>query len=158
VVVALGVEECPDRIIGLAEAGARGYVPLDGDIDDVIRATVSATRGELHCPPHIAFAMWRRIGAPGAARPEPEPKVHLTRREQEVLALISLGASNQQIARELFIELRTVKNHVHNILSKLGVKRRGEAAVRAQELLGWSAATPWDRTARPSRTPHRPRA
>jgi DNA-binding NarL/FixJ family response regulator len=154
-VIALGVEECPQRVLVLAEAGASGYVPLDGDVDDVIRAARSATRGEIHCPPHITFAVWRHIGSLASHRPERQPPVHLTRREHEVLALVALGASNQQIARELFIELRTVKNHVHNILRKLGVKRRGEAAVRAQELIGWSAVTPWDKPAHPPRSPHR---
>ncbi|MFE1077087.1 LuxR C-terminal-related transcriptional regulator [Nocardiopsis alba] len=144
-VIALGVEERPERVVDLARAGASGYVPLDGDIDDVIRAARSATRGEIHCPPHITFAVWRHLGSLASHRPEKQPAVHLTRREQEVLALVALGASNQQISRELFIELRTVKNHVHNILRKLGVKRRGEAAVRAQELIGWTAVTPWDK-------------
>jgi DNA-binding CsgD family transcriptional regulator len=54
---------------------------------------------------------------------------HLTPREREVLALIELGWSNKQIARQLCIEIRTVKNHVHNLLEKLRVSRRGEAAV-----------------------------
>ncbi|GAA0987165.1 hypothetical protein GCM10009602_07670 [Nocardiopsis tropica] len=150
-VIALGVEETEKQVIGLAESGAAGYVPLSGDIDDVVRSTRAAVRREMHCSPDIAFQLWRHIGLMASQAPEQKPAVHLTRREQEVLSLISLGASNQQISRELFIELRTVKNHVHNILRKLGAKRRGEAAARAHELVGWSAVTPSDAQGRRSR-------
>ncbi|RKS08143.1 LuxR family two component transcriptional regulator [Nocardiopsis sp. Huas11] len=154
--IALGVEETDQHLLRLAESGASGYVPLQGDVDDVIGNTEAAIRGELSCPPQITFSLWRRIGSIAADDPRERPTVHLTRREQEVLSLIALGASNQQIARELFIELRTVKNHVHNILRKLGVKRRGEAASRARELIGWSSVTPGDTRGRRARNPDRP--
>ncbi len=135
--IALGVEEDPAEIIPLAEAGASGYFPITGEFDQLLNSAYAAVRGELVCTPQIAFTLWQHIRTLSERIPRCTPPVRLTPRECEVLTLIAEGASNQEIARTLVIEVRTVKNHVHNILRKLGVKRRAEAAERARELLGW---------------------
>jgi DNA-binding NarL/FixJ family response regulator len=70
----------------------------------------------------------RRLALLAGRQVSKEPNTHITDREQEILSLIDEGLSNKQIATRLLIEVATVKNHIHNILEKLGAKRRGEAA------------------------------
>jgi DNA-binding NarL/FixJ family response regulator len=103
-------------------------VSREGSLEDLISALDSVSRGELLCPPRIAAGLRRRVAALAAARAPVGPRGHLTRREAEVAGLIDAGLSNKQIAQRLCIEVPTVKNHVHNILEKLQVHRRGEAA------------------------------
>ena len=134
-VLGLNVGDDDQATIALAESGACGCVTRDSSIDDVVLAIESAARGEMLCSARMAAALLRRVGAL-AARAGPEPaEAHLTSRELDVLGLIDAGLSNKQIAGELCIELPTVKNHVHNILRKLGVARRGQAANRARIVL-----------------------
>jgi DNA-binding NarL/FixJ family response regulator len=92
-----------------AEAGIAGYVTRDGSVTELRAAIASVGRRE-------------RLSAP-------EP---LTAREQEILQLITAGLSNKEIAAQLVIGVATVKTHVHNILRKLGARRRGQAAARAR--------------------------
>jgi two-component system nitrate/nitrite response regulator NarL len=127
-VVALGVAEEEDDVLALAEAGVAGYVTTDGSADDVLAVVESVARGETLCSPRIAAALLRRVASLTQERRARPPDPPLTAREREVLALIEQGLSNKEIARGLCIEVATVKNHVHNILEKLQVKRRGEAA------------------------------
>jgi DNA-binding NarL/FixJ family response regulator len=78
----------------------------------------------------VATTLLRRIAAPA---PRPAPRLEttaLTAREQQIVELIAEGLSNKEIGRRLYIEVATVKNHVHNILEKLQVSRRGEAVAR----------------------------
>jgi two-component system, NarL family, nitrate/nitrite response regulator NarL len=129
VVITLG--DTVAEITELAEAGVSGYVLPDGSLDDLVVALESTVRGELHCPPRVAFTLLRRVGALAAlGRPEGEhnPFAALTRRELEILELVDQGMSNKQIARHLGIELATAKNHVHNILEKLHLHRRIDAS------------------------------
>jgi two-component system, NarL family, nitrate/nitrite response regulator NarL len=78
--------------------------------------------------PLIAAQLLRRVTGLAATRPRPNAHAELTRREREIVALIDQGLSNKEIAGRLVIEVATVKNHVHNILEKLRVGSRGEAA------------------------------
>jgi DNA-binding NarL/FixJ family response regulator len=79
--------------------------------------------------PRAAAALLRRVGALAADRPAvSSPRGELTAREREIVELIALGLSNKAIAARLHVEIATVKNHVHNILDKLQVHRRGEIA------------------------------
>jgi len=133
-VVALGVAD-EDRVVACAEAGVVGYVGVEGSFDDVTDAIEEASRGEPHCTPEVVAALLRRVAAlAGAARPA-KGLPALTNREHQVVALIEGGLSNKEIASRLQIELPTVKNHVHRILAKLDVRRRGEAAARVRELV-----------------------
>jgi two-component system nitrate/nitrite response regulator NarL len=130
-VVVVGVPENESAVIACAEAGGVGYVARDGSVADLVAAIDLAVRGEVICPPKIAASLLRRV-AHLATTPEPQAlAARLTKREREVLALIDLGLSNREIAQRLYIELSTVKNHVHNILEKLGARRRSEAAAYA---------------------------
>jgi two-component system, NarL family, nitrate/nitrite response regulator NarL len=129
-VVALAMPEVEDLIIGCAEAGVAGYVTREGTLDDLVSTLRSVSRGETLCSPRIAGALLRRLSVL-AARPGPEPyDVRLTARELQIVALIEEGLSNKEIASQLCIALATVKNHVHNILEKLQVRRRTEAVAR----------------------------
>jgi len=134
-VVAITLGDTEAEVIQLAEAGVAGYVLPDGSLDDLIITVESAVRGELYCPPRVAFTLLRRVGAialeTAAATTddaEHSPIQGLTGREREILQLVDQGMSNKQIARHLGIEVATAKNHVHNILKKLHVHRRIEAS------------------------------
>jgi two-component system, NarL family, nitrate/nitrite response regulator NarL len=122
------------EITQLAEAGVAGYVLPEGSLDDLLIAIRSAVRGELYCPPRVAFSLLRRVGALAAALGKDvaadthSPMAKLTPREREILHLVDQGMSNKAIATELGIKPATVKNHVHNILEKLHVHRRINAS------------------------------
>jgi DNA-binding NarL/FixJ family response regulator len=134
-VVALAIQESADSVLACAESGVCGYVTRDASIDDLVATLLAVARGELVCPPSIAASLFRHVGALAARRDEPAGVGALTPREREVLALIGQGLSNKEISRRLSIGLSTVKNHVHNLLEKMNVSRRGAAAARAHTSL-----------------------
>jgi len=129
-VVALAVPDTEADVIACAEAGACGYVPRDGTLDDLESVVENVARGEIHCSPRIAASLLRRVGALAAELRGPSPNSMLTAREMEVAELLDQGLSNKEIAQCLSIAVPTVKNHVHRILGKLHVRRRTEAAAR----------------------------
>jgi DNA-binding NarL/FixJ family response regulator len=128
-VVALGVANAEGDVIACAEAGVAGYVVREGSVEDLIATVESAARGELRCSPRMAGALVRRLARLAAGQPIPDG-ARLTRRELEIVRMIDDGLSNKEIAVRLSIEVATVKNHVHHLLEKLGVRRRGEAAAK----------------------------
>jgi len=133
-VVAFGVSGSSDEVIACAEAGAKGYVTRDKGRDELIDVLESVARGETLCSPDVAAALMDRVAALAMAVPETSG-AHLTRREYEIVSLVEEGLSNKEIAQRLVIEVATVKSHVHNILEKLKLTRRSEAAawVRGRE-------------------------
>jgi DNA-binding NarL/FixJ family response regulator len=128
-VLAFAVEENAADIIECAEAGAAGFVTADASIDDLVTAIEGIVRAELVCSPRIAAQLFGRISE-RRERWSFETK-SLTSREREVLDYIRQGKSNKEIAQELNIAEPTVKNHVHNLLDKLDVTTRAQAAARA---------------------------
>ena len=113
------------------QAGAISYVLKDVDMEDLAAAIRKAARGEAVLHPRVAERVIQEInGAKGAIF---NPFTELTNREMEVLRLIARGMSNSDIAEELFISENTVKGHVSNILSKLQLADRTQAAVYAWE-------------------------
>jgi DNA-binding NarL/FixJ family response regulator len=127
-VVAFGVSGSKGEVLACAEMGARGYVTRDQSRDDLVQVLESVARGEAVCSPQIAAALMQRVAALATTESTPDG-VQLTRRELEIAALVEAGLSNKEIATQLVIEVATVKTHVHNILEKLKVRRRTEAAV-----------------------------
>lgn len=124
-------------ILECIEAGASGYTLQGATPAEVAGAIVQVRRGLAQCSPEVTAQLFARLASLGVRQPPRLPvSVHLTSREIEVLNCIARGYSNRQIADELVIELRTVKQHVHNILDKLKVSHRWEAARFAQEQ-GW---------------------
>ncbi len=128
--VAFALAEVDENVFACAAAGFSSYVPCEGTVEQVHRALIDAVSGRMHCAPHIAQAMFTRLSGLLQERLVAAPLATLTTRENEILALASDGRSNKDIARQLDISAATVKNHIHNILQKLQVGRRGEAAVR----------------------------
>jgi DNA-binding NarL/FixJ family response regulator len=116
-----------DLVLGALQAGAAGYLLKDAEADEVAAAIRAACRGEVHLAPAIAKQLTRSLVA---AKP-PHTVDSLTDREREVLVLVAKGLSNQQIADSLVISERTARTHVSNILGKLGVASRTQAALFA---------------------------
>ena len=115
-----------DMVHGALQAGAAGYLLKDAEADEVAAAIRAARRGEVHLDPAIARQLTRSLVAPTARAVDA-----LTDREREVLVLVAQGLSNQQIADALVISERTARTHVSNILGKLGVASRTQAALLA---------------------------
>jgi two-component system, NarL family, nitrate/nitrite response regulator NarL len=139
-VVCLGVGEDDRAVLACAEAGAVGYVPREGSLNDLLAVIESVARGEAVCSPRIAAALLRRVASLAAHRAVNQSPASLTSREREIVRLIDAGLSNKDIARRLCIEVATVKNHVHNVLEKLHLHRRSEAAAHLRGTLLSAAA------------------
>jgi two-component system nitrate/nitrite response regulator NarL len=129
-IVALAIAETEEDIVECAKAGVSGYVTRSASVADLVTTVESVSRGELVCSPRVAAALFRRAGA--LTSQPAAPLQRLTRREAEILRLVEMGLSNKQIAQHLFVELATVKNHLHNIFEKLQVHTRGQAAMIAR--------------------------
>lgn len=153
-VVAIAISEEPADVLSWAEAGICGYVNRDCSIEELVAVIEATARGELRCSPRVAGAMLRHVGRLAwAARavPASEKPPELTTREYEIIELIDQGWPNKKIAYNLDISPATVKNHIHNILAKLNVCGRGEAAAVVRE---WEARIGAPRhTTRSSRPP-----
>jgi two-component system nitrate/nitrite response regulator NarL len=133
-VVAIGIAEVEQDVVACAEAGIAGYVPRNGTLCDLLATIESVAADEMPCHPRIAASLARRVAELASDRAAGHGPAQLTLREEEIVKLIDDGLSNKEIARRLSIEPSTVKNHVHNILEKLGTHRRGEAAARFRNL------------------------
>ncbi len=131
-VVALSVAETERDVCACAEAGVSGYVARNASLADLVATLESAARGEALCSPRMAATLIRRVAALARTQPAGSAQLRLTPRELEILHLLDGGLANKEIASRLGIEVATVKNHVHNILEKLQVHRRGEAAALAR--------------------------
>ena len=118
-----------EKVTAALEAGASGYLLKDAAPDEVAAAIRAARAGEVHLDPAVAKMLAERMRA---RRDEPQVEP-LTAREQEVLRLIGRGAANKEIAAELSITERTARTHVSNILGKLGLASRTQAALWAVE-------------------------
>ncbi|HEX9312737.1 MAG TPA: response regulator transcription factor [Actinomycetota bacterium] len=131
-VVVLGLAEAEHRMITWAQAGVAGYLGREASLEEFGEAIEGATRREPSFLPETATIRLRRIAAAADALSPACGQRSLTTREREILQLVGQGLSNQQIARRLYIALPTVKNHVHNILEKLGVHRRIDAVAEVR--------------------------
>lgn len=119
-----------DKVTAALEAGASGYLLKDAEADEVVAAIREAHAGEVHLDPAVTRLLAERMRT---RRNQPEPIEPLTERELEVLGLLGKGRSNKEIAYELSITERTARTHVSNILGKLGLASRTQAALYAVE-------------------------
>jgi len=128
-VIAFAVNDDINAIVDCAKAGASAYVSADASVDDLVVAIRRANGGELVCSPRVTAELFRRVGDLAGAQQSPsEQGSELTGREREVLTLVRQRLSNKEIAAALNISEATVKNHVHNLLDKLHVRSRVQAA------------------------------
>jgi DNA-binding NarL/FixJ family response regulator len=129
-VVALGEPGTDELLLSWAEAGVAGFVAREASTDDLLLSVEGSMKGELHCSPKVAGQLLRRLASRAELEPTSPPRLPLTGREAEIFRLVEMGLSNKEIASQLGIEVGTVKNHVHNLLEKLRVRRRSEAIER----------------------------
>jgi DNA-binding NarL/FixJ family response regulator len=132
VIVALTASEDKDRLIGAFKAGARGYVLKGVGVQELARVIRGAVAGEVYVSPSLAAEMLVQLTR-GAA---PDPLQELTERERSILALIGKGLTNREIGERLGLTEKTIKHYVTNILEKLQVRSRVEAAILAARHLG----------------------
>ena len=131
-VLVLTMFEDDDSVFAAMRAGAKGYLLKDFGGEGVVHAIRAVASGEAVFGPGVAERIIGYFSVPRSANPQrafPE----LTEREEEVLFLVAQGNSNQEISRQLFVSLKTVRNHVSNILVKLQVADRAQAVIRARD-------------------------
>ncbi len=142
-ILMMGLTESESDALGCIEAGAAGYLPQEASLEDLLNNIQAVATGEALCPPKVTGLLFSRVADAGR---ESELRrfvglPNVTRRELEIIGLIDQGLSNKEIAVRLQIEVQTVKNHIHNILDKLQLDGRKEAARYAREqglLMGFS--------------------
>jgi DNA-binding NarL/FixJ family response regulator len=129
-VLVLTMADDDAAVFDAIRAGARGYLLKGADRVELGRAIEAVASGEAIFGPDVARRLMAFFaGSPGQPAPFPE----LTEREREILELVARGLSNQQIVDRLVVSPKTVRNHISNIFSKLQVRDRAEAIVRARE-------------------------
>lgn len=131
-IIILGMPDLTDEIMTCIEAGAAGYVLKESSFEYLVESIRLVHRNESFCSPRIAASLFSRIAELTHDR-IPKNSIKLTKREVEVINKIADGLSNKEVATKLFIEVQTVKNHVHNILDKLQLHNRLEAVQYARE-------------------------
>ncbi len=145
-VLILEVDDNKDVILACIEAGANGYTLKETPPAEVAQVIERAKHGQAVCSPEITAHIFARLAAlKSADRLPPMPLIPLTARELEVLHCVARGLSNKEIAAALTIEIHTVKHHVHNILEKLRMSHRRDAARFALEQ-GWLNAPYFPKT------------
>jgi DNA-binding NarL/FixJ family response regulator len=136
-VIALTTFDDDEEVFAALRAGAVGYLLKDVSSARLVEAVLAAARGESALQPSVAAKVVARFAQlpDAAAPPPPQPLVvPLSERELAVLRLLADGESNREIAAALFLAEGTVKNHVTNVLAKLGARDRTQAALRARAL------------------------
>ncbi len=135
-VVAFALTETETEVIAWARAGISGYIPRNTPMTALVGLLSSIVSGEQVCSMRIASGMLHWIAQHSASAPQPlesgGTQNGLTTREQEIVRLMVANLSNKEIARRLGISVATTKSHVHNILGKLGVRKRAEAGQHLQ--------------------------
>lgn len=135
-VIALTTFDDDSEVFAALRAGAVGYLLKDVSSDRLVEAILAAARDESVLQPSVAAKVLARLAQlPADDRPAPQPLVvPLSDRELDVLRLLAEGRTNREIAARLFLAEGTVKNHVTNVLAKLGARDRTQAALRARAL------------------------
>jgi two-component system nitrate/nitrite response regulator NarL len=135
-IVAFALMETETEVIAWARAGIAGYIPRNTPLSALVGLLISIVHGEQVCSSRVASDMLRWIAQSARTTAQAQPvavQPGLTSREQEIARLMSASLSNKEIARRLGISLATTKSHVHNILAKLGVRKRGQASQCLQD-------------------------
>ena len=135
-VIVLTTFDDDEMVFDGLRAGALGYLLKDAPSEKLAEAIRAAARGESFLQPSIAAKVVAEFARLATKRSPPAQALlePLSDREQEILALIATGATNREIGTQLFLAEGTVKNHVTNVLGKLGVRDRTQAALKAREM------------------------
>jgi two-component system nitrate/nitrite response regulator NarL len=134
-IVMFGVPEHDEELLSCVEAGATAFVSRDVGSRELIETVLSALRGDAVVSSRSAAQVLGRLVRRARVAAQFTPDTELTPRERQIATLLNDGLSNKEIAQRLRICVATVKNHVHRILAKLHVQRRGQAASRLRDLL-----------------------
>jgi DNA-binding NarL/FixJ family response regulator len=138
-IVMLTVSEDEDDLLAAMKAGASGYVLKGVSAHDLASIVRSVSSGEVYVAPSLAFGLLREMSKPR----ESDPLAELSSRERQVLELVGSGLSNQEIGLRLGLAEKTIKHYMTNILTKLQVRSRVEAALLAARAgLGQGGAPP----------------
>ncbi len=126
--------EADDNLVSALKIGARAFILKGVAARELIRILHAVAAGETYIPPALAASLLLEMRAPAAIEPKPaeNPINDLTTREREILENVAGGLSNKEIGKRLFLSEKTVKHYVTNILQKLQVRNRVEAALLAQ--------------------------
>jgi DNA-binding NarL/FixJ family response regulator len=128
-VVLLGLVESEESVLRLAEVGAGGYVSANATFSDLISVVESVQRGEFACRPDITYALFSHLAELASSDNQSLlDAAVLTMRERQIFSLLSQRLMNKEIAARLYLSEHTVKNHVHHILKKLGMRNRNLVA------------------------------
>jgi two-component system, NarL family, nitrate/nitrite response regulator NarL len=132
-VLMLTIADDDERVLDAVQAGAAGYLLKDAELGEIVGAIHSVAAGFGAVAPGVAGILLKTVRSAGASPTEraPTPLVPLSPREREVLALLSEGCDNADIARRLYVSSSTVKHHVSRLLDKIGVSNRVQAATFA---------------------------
>ena len=130
-VVVLTMFDDDDAVLAAMQAGACGYLLKGADQDEIVRSIQAGAAGEAIFGPEIARRLISLLTPPAGSSTQTFPS--LTDRERQVLDLVARGKGNAAIAHELMISLKTVRNHVSNIFTKLQVSDRSSAIITARD-------------------------
>jgi DNA-binding NarL/FixJ family response regulator len=134
-IVMLTVSEKEEDVLGSLKAGARGYILKGVTARELVRIVRAIEAGDAYVTPTLAASLLVDLRQDRqSAGPSPGPLDELTDREHQILELLATGISNKEIARELNLSEKTIKHYMTNILQKLQVRNRVEAALLAQKV------------------------
>jgi len=131
--VMLTVSEHDDDVVAALQAGARGYILKGVGGEDLVKIVRAVNRGESYVSPDLAARLLVEMRNGAGSDAPGDPFFGLTAREEQILKLVSHGLSNKEIGRELGLQEKTVKHYMTNILQKLQVRNRVEAALLARD-------------------------
>jgi DNA-binding NarL/FixJ family response regulator len=125
-VLLIDMEDDPDTFLKCVRAGAMGYLLKDASALDVISGVRCVAQGQAVCPPHMCTSLFRTVARQWTSFPSARMKIELglTRRQQQLVPLIAQGFTNKEIACQLNISEQTVKNHIHQMLRRVGASDR----------------------------------
>ncbi|MGW6505687.1 response regulator [Nonomuraea angiospora] len=132
-VVVITTFDLDEYVYAALRAGARGFLLKDAGPDLLAQAVRAAADGDALIAPNITARLLQTFAYSGRATPPAQPREALTLREEEILATVARGRTNNEIADELHISLSTVKSHIASLMLKLGVRNRVEIAMWAYE-------------------------
>ncbi|MEV4362024.1 response regulator [Nonomuraea sp. NPDC004186] len=132
-VVVITTFDLDEYVYAALRAGARGFLLKDAGPDLLAQAVRAAADGDALIAPNITARLLQNFAYSGRATPPAQPREALTTREEEILATVARGRTNNEIADELHISLSTVKSHIASLMLKLGVRNRVEIAMWAYE-------------------------